>query len=149
MRPTLLAIAALWCLVACHVQAQQVYRCDIHGKTSYSHEPCLGAQAIDTTPTQGLDRSTGKVQRHPDVQREITHRQIAEAIRPITGQSPEALAVDRRRMRLSATDQLHCEWLDLRLPSLEAQVAQARADQKGQAELALYQARLQSRDLRC
>ena len=149
MRPTLLAIAALWGLVACHLQAQQVYRCDIHGKTNYSHEPCLGAQVIDTTPTQGLNRSTGKVQRHPDVQREITHRQLAEAIRPITGESQQALAVDRRSMRLSASDQLHCEWLDLRWPSLEAQVAQARADQKGQAELALYQARLQLRDLRC
>lgn len=142
-------MAALWGLVACHVQAQQVYRCDIHGNTRCSHAPCPGAQAIDTSPTQGLSRATGTVQRHPDVQREITHRPIAEAIRPITGKSPEALAVDRRRMRLSATDKLHCEWLDLRLPSLEAQVAQARADQKGQAELALYQARLQLRDLRC
>jgi hypothetical protein len=56
---------------------------------------------------------------------------------------------DRRSMQRSATDKLHCEWLDLRWPSLEAQVAQARADQKGQAELALYQARLQSQDLRC
>lgn len=83
------------------------------------------------------------------MQREITHRQIAEAIRPITGQSPQAQAVDRRSMQRSATDQLHCEWLDLRWPSLEAQVAQARADPKGQAELALYQARLPLRDLRC
>lgn len=142
-------MAALWGLVACHVQAQQVYRCEIHGKTSYSHEPCLGAQAIDTTPTQGLNRSTGKVQRHPDVQRAIPQRPRAEAIRPITGQSQQALAVDRRSMRLSATGQMHGEWLDLRLPSLEAQVAQARADQKGQAELALYQARIPLRDLRC
>ena len=52
-------------------------------------------------------------------------------------------------MQRSATDKPHCEWLDLRLPSLESQVAQARADQKGQAELALYQARIQLRDLRC
>jgi hypothetical protein len=130
-------------------QAQQVYRCDIHGNTRCTHTPCPGAQAIDTSPTQGLSRSTGTVRRPPDMQRAIPQRPRAETIRPITGQSPQALAVDRRRMRLSATDKLHCEWLDLRLPSLEAQVAQARADQKGQAELALYQARLQLRDLGC
>lgn len=142
-------MAALWGLVACHAQAQQVYRCDIHGNTRCSHAPCPGAQAIDTSPTQGLSRSTGTVRRPPDMQRAIPQLPRAESIRPITGQSQQALAVDRRSMRLSATDQLHCEWLGLRCPSLETQVAQASADQKGQAELALYQARRPLRDLRC
>ena len=43
-------------LAACATlsSAQQVYRCESGGHVSYSHEPCLGAQAVDTTPTQRL-----------------------------------------------------------------------------------------------
>ena len=42
------------------VGAQPVYKCKSpQGKVAYSHEPCVGAQVVDTTPTQGLDRSMG------------------------------------------------------------------------------------------
>lgn len=34
------------------IQAQTVYRCGSGGRVVYSHEPCVGAKAVDTTPTQ-------------------------------------------------------------------------------------------------
>lgn len=37
-------------------QAQTVYRCEAPGKVMYSHEPCVGAKAVDTTPTQGKNK---------------------------------------------------------------------------------------------
>ena len=129
--------------------AQQVYRCESGGHVSYSHEPCLGAQAIDTTPTQGLDKWTGKTQHHPDIRREKFQRDLAQAVRPITRLSPEEFKVSAKRQKLSASDQLHCKWLDQRLPSLTQQAAQATPARKQAAEMNLYEARQQFRDLRC
>lgn len=129
--------------------AQQVYRCESGGHVSYSHEPCLGAQAIDTTPTQGLDKWTGKTQQHRDIRNENFQRGLAQAIRPITGLSPEEFKVSAQRQKLSASDQLHCKLLDQRLPSLTRSAAQASPARKSQAEAALYEARQQFRDLRC
>lgn len=141
-----LAVLSLWCS---NVQAQQVYRCEINGHASYAHEPCLGAQAVDTTPTQGLNKSTGRVERHPDVQREIFQHQLTEAIRPITVLSPEAQLRLGQRYKLSRSDQLECAVWDVRLPVLEQDAAQASAAQKAHAEVALFRARQAFRDLRC
>ena len=132
-----------------HVHAQQVYRCEQDGKVSYSHEPCLGAQAIDTTPTQGLDKWTGKTKRHADVQNDIFQRQLANAVRPITGKSPEEMKIAGRRQKLPMADQLQCQWLDQRIPALEKDVQHATTRNQAQADQTLYQARQKFRDLRC
>lgn len=55
-----LFLAACWLTLSTGgAQAQQVYRCEFGGKVSYAHEPCVGAQAVDTTPTEGLNKMTG------------------------------------------------------------------------------------------
>lgn len=148
------ATAIAWVLVFCSctvttVAAQPVYRCEVGGKVHYTHEPCLGAQAIDTTPTQGLDTWTGKTKRHSEVQRDMWQRDFAHAVRPLTGQTPEAFKLSVKRQKLSTVDQLHCQRLDHRLPELEQAAASAPAARKAHAEQALYAARLQFRDLRC
>jgi hypothetical protein len=38
---------------------QAVYRCEIKGKVSYSHEPCAEAKAPGALPKQGSDTSRG------------------------------------------------------------------------------------------
>lgn len=149
MRTSLFVLSIVLGLGTAGAQAQQVYRCDIQGKVSYSHEPCVGAQAIDTTPTQGLNKSTGRVERHPDVQREIHSRQLTEALRPIMVLSPEAHARLSKRHKLSRSDQLECAAWDVRLPGLEQDAAKANAAQKSEADVALFRARQAFRDLRC
>jgi hypothetical protein len=142
-------LAAFLCTSIWGVHAQQVYRCDIGGKVSYAHEPCLGAQAIDTTPTEGLNQSTGRVQRHPDVQRQVFQRELHEAMRPISVLSPETLQRLSQRYKLSRSAQLECAVWDQRLPGFEQAAAKANAAQKASAELELFQARQHFRDLRC
>ena len=129
--------------------SQQVYRCEINGKASYSHEPCPGAKAIDTTPTQGMDKMNVKSKKGADVQKAESDRQLAQALQPMTGQSPEAFEVTKRRMNLSALDKHTCSQLDYALPQLAQNVAQATPEQKDQAEGKLYKARKAYRDIRC
>ena len=51
----LLVLTALIC--ACgFASAEAVYKCTDNGKVSYSNEPCLGAQRVDTMATRGLDK---------------------------------------------------------------------------------------------
>ena len=40
--------------------AQTVFRCEVNGRVTYSHEACLGARPVDTKPKQGLDTSNEK-----------------------------------------------------------------------------------------
>jgi len=149
MRCFHLPLIACLSLYVASSQAQQVYRCEFNGQVSYAHEPCLGAQAIDTTPTQGLNKSTGRVERHPDVQREIFRHQMAEAMRPITVLSPETHQRLSQRYRLPRSIQLECAVWDTRLPGLEQDVTTASDAQKAKAEVTLFRARQAFRDLRC
>lgn len=103
-------------------QAQAVYRCETQGRIGYSHEPCVGAKVIDTTPTQGLDKSTGASRKGSDVRREELNRKLNEAMRPLTGMSHEQTKVFERRFKLPATAQAECKLLDLRLPDQEPMV---------------------------
>lgn len=129
--------------------AQQVYRCEINGRVNYSHEPCAGAKAIETTPTQGMDKMTGKPKKGPEVQKAESDGQLAQALRPMTGQSPEAFEVAQRRMNLSALEKHSCNQLDYALPQLAQNVAHATPEQKDRADGKLYKARKAYRDLRC
>lgn len=76
-------------LASASVQAQSVYRCETHGRIGYSHEPCVGAKVVDTTPTQGLDKAIGASRKGRDVRREEFKRSLNEAMRPLTGMSHE------------------------------------------------------------
>lgn len=136
-------------LLTSNAQAQPVYRCEINGRISYAHEPCVGAKAIDTTPTQGLDRWSGRVSKGRDVRQAEWERDLSRAVQPITGLTPEQSKVVRHRSRLAHVDKLQCELLDLQLPGLEHQAAQAVGAQRAKADAELFKARMNFRDLRC
>lgn len=131
------------------VQAQDVYRCETGGKVSYSHEPCIGATVVDTTPTQGLDKSTGVTKRGRDVQSEQQRKAFHDAVRPLTGKSHEEMKVAERRRKLSANVQLECQWLDARLPVHEGGVKTSDAQGREMAETQLYLSRSRFRNLGC
>ena len=144
------SLAFTACLsMAFPVIAQQVYRCEVNGKISYSHEPCLGAKAIDTTPTQGMDKMTGKSQKGADVQRDEHRRLVGNISSTITGLSPETHMRLAHRYALPRTAQAECAAWDLRLPSLEQASVKASPRDKEQAEIDLLKARKAFRDLRC
>lgn len=128
---------------------QQVYRCESGGKVSYSHAPCLNAQAIDTTPTQGLNSMTGKRRPSAEVQRSEQQRAFAEAVYPLTRMSPATHAREARRYKLLPEDRAHCSLLDLRLPRLERDAREALPRHKAASEQALLQERQRFYELRC
>jgi hypothetical protein len=151
-----LGAGRLWLLVAiigfmlCSTaQAQAVYRCEAKGKVSYSNEPCIGATVVDTTPTQGLDKSTGVSRVGRDVQRERFKKSINEAMRPLTGMSHEEVKVFERRRKLSTGVNLECQWLDGRLPEPAAAAKRADAQSRQKAETELFLSRSRFRNLGC
>ena len=149
MRRTHALLCALALVITAPAMGQQVYRCEANGKVGYSHEPCPGAKAIDATPTQGMDKMTGKSLKSADVQRDEFRKQMSDMSSQITGISPETHARLAQRYKLARTVQLECASWDARLPGIEEDASQARPQQKEQAEAHLYQARKRFRELRC
>lgn len=137
------------CLASAVAQAQSVYRCETNGRVGYSHEPCVGAKVVDTTPTQGLDKSTGASRKGRDVQREEFKRTLNEAMRPLTGMSHEQTKVFERRVKLPASAQAECKLLDMRLPDQEQAVRTSTSAAKAEAEVQLFLSRRQFRELGC
>jgi len=145
----LLALLALACCAA-HVHAQKpVYRCETAGRVSYSDAPCVGAKEIDATPTQGIDKMTGKSRKGQDVQRAERNAAFAEAFQPLTGMNADEYRVYQRRFKLSPADKLECARLDNHLPGLKKSVQTAAANDLAQAEVDLYKARKRFHDLNC
>lgn len=145
---SLLLLVLVCC--AAHVYAQKrVYRCETAGRVSYSDSPCVGAQEIDATPTQGMDKMTGKSRKGQDVQRAERNAAFAEAIQPLTGMNADEYWVHHRRFPLSPSDKLECTRLDNRLPALKQAVHAAAANDLAQAEVDLYKARKRFNDLNC
>ena len=93
-------VLGLFVLALSSSYAQTVYRCKSNGSVVYSHEPCLGAQAVDTTPTQGLDKSSGQSRKGADVQKSETNKAMAEALQPIFGETPAEREKRHRRFKL-------------------------------------------------
>ena len=89
-----LATVSFLALTALTCAAQTVYKCESKGAVTYSHEPCMGAKVVDTTPTQGLDKSSGSSRKGADVRQvelEQGHgRRAATASRRDTGAEGEA-----------------------------------------------------------
>lgn len=142
-----LAIAGL--LLCTQVLAQSVYRCEANGQVSYSHEPCLGATVVDTTPTQGLDKSSGTSRKGSDVRREEGRRMLSEALRPLAEVSPEQLELNARRRKLPHDVQVECSTLDRRVPGLEAAVEKSTPETRESAEARLFVSRSRYRSLGC
>lgn len=143
------ALLVLACYVS-KVHAQKtVYRCETAGRVSYSDAPCVGAQEIDATPTQGMDKMTGKSRKGRDVQRAEYNAAMADAIQPLTGMRAEEYKVYQRRFQLSPADKFECTRLDHRLPGLKQAVQTADPRALAQAEVELYKARKRFNDLNC
>lgn len=136
-------------LASALVQAQSVYRCETQGSIGYSHEPCVGAKVIDTTPTQGLDKSTGASRKGSDVRREELNRKLNEAMRPLTGMSHEQTKAFERRMKLPASVQAECKLLDFQLPDQEQTVRKSAQAATAEAEVQLFLSRRRFRELGC
>ena len=134
--------------IPAHAQ-KPVYRCETAGKVSYSDAPCVGAKEIDATPTQGMDKMTGASRKGADVQRAEHNALMADALKPLTGMSPEQYRVYKHRFKLSPRDKAECTRLDTELPELKQRAATATPTDKALADVELYKARKQFNDLNC
>lgn len=81
---------------------QAVYRCEIKGKVSYSHEPCAEAKAPATPPKQGSDTSRG-VSRNADT----PHQGVMGAPVPASNRPP-AVSAFRCDGRLHCSQMTSC-----------------------------------------
>ena len=113
------------------------YKCVTGGKVTYTDEPCIGAKVVDTTPTQGLDKISGRSKKGADVMKTEHNKIMADALRPLFGQTAEERAKSVKRVYLSPQDKLECHMLD-------GQILDERTQ-----EVALYQARKRFKDLKC
>jgi hypothetical protein len=142
-------VVCLFTSCALGAAAQTVYRCEAQGKVVYSHEPCVGAKPVDTTPTQGLDKSSGKSRKGADVRRAETDKMFGEAIRPMTGLDPKQRDTLHRRFKLPHAAKLECAVLDTRLTGQEAAERNAAPQDLKSAQQELFESRKRYRELSC
>ena len=109
----------------------------------------VGAKEIDTTPTQGMDKMTGASRKGADVQRAEHNALMADALKPLTGMSPEQYRVYKHRFKLSPRNKAECTRLDTELPELKQRAATATPTEKALADVELHKARKQFNDLNC
>jgi hypothetical protein len=130
--------------------AQPVYKCkSSRGTVVYSHEPCVGALVVDTTPTQGLDKSSGQSRKGADVRKSETNRAMAKALEPIFGETAEEYELRHKRFKLPPKQRAECATLDKRLPAEEAAVRDAGKGEVARAEGALFESRKRYREAGC
>lgn len=129
--------------------SRTVYKCEEGGKVSYSSEPCLGAKKIDIQPTRGMNKMTGTERTGSDVSKEKVRESIAEAIKPVTGMTPEQFAVETRRVNLQPAEKAKCKMLDREMPLVGKDEQVAPAEKKEAFRQRQYELRKMYRDLRC
>ncbi|RYF58279.1 MAG: hypothetical protein EOO27_13045 [Comamonadaceae bacterium] len=137
-------------LMTCHAYAQkQVYKCETNGKIEYSHAPCIGAMPIDTTPTRGADKMSGKSRKSKELQMLEVREAIAEGTKPLHGMEKEQFLKRSDRMRLAPNARAECSRLDAVVLDLRDPADRASPDRQAAADLRLYQARKRYDDLNC
>ena len=134
-----LATVSVLALTAFTCAAQTVYKCESKGAVTYSHEPCVGAQVVDTTPTQGLDKSSGRSRKGADVRKIEQNKAMADAMRPLLGETPAQREKRHRRFRLPPGERIECDDLDSRLLQQEAAARRADKAEAAKAEADLFQ----------
>jgi hypothetical protein len=144
-----LLAAVLMALFASPPMAQTVYKCESKGSVVYTHEPCLGAKAVDTTATQGLDKSSGQSKKGADVRKIENNKAVAEALRPLFNETPVQREVRHRRFNFPLDQKLECGKLDHQIPVHEASLRNADKAGAAKAELVLFESRRRFRELRC
>ncbi|MDL5030536.1 hypothetical protein QRD43_01345 [Pelomonas sp. APW6] len=158
-RKTVLPAAARLALVlaavgTCNAQhlpppSRTAYKCAVNGKVSYSDAPCEGAERLQLEPTRGLSKSTGQELIGQDVRRERFNEQLYGAVKPVTGKTPQEMAVLERRLPLSTEAQQRCQWLDQTLPQWEARERSSIGQERKAIQKQLLELRQQQRSLRC
>ncbi len=123
-----LHLIAILALLHVQVAAQRlpppsrtVYKCEVAGKTVYSDSPCEGAKRIDVQPTRGLNKSSGTERIGDDVRAERHNELMADALRPVLGETAEERAVRHRRAKLKPDQARRCYELDREIADAEAQ----------------------------
>ncbi len=129
--------------------SRTVFKCESGGKVVYSDTPCLGAQRVDVEPTRGLNKSTGTEKVGSDVRRERQNEQMAEALKPIFGETEPERAKRHARAKLSPPDRAACSDLDRDIPAAERQEAAASPATRNPTQVRLLDLRSQYRELRC
>lgn len=129
--------------------SRTVFKCESDGKVVYSDSPCLGAKRVDVEPTRGLNKSSGTEKLGSDVRRERQNEQMAQALKPIFGETEQERAKRHARAKLSPDARAECARLDREILATEQQ---EKSDTK--ATLSSTQARLldlrsEYRELRC
>lgn len=153
-----LTAALILCLLPAALAQKPVYRCTDQGRVSYSDAPCLGAIAIDATPTQGMDMSSGKSLKG----KEVRAKEFSEALRGGIGEGTRALhgmsrdefikTTDMKgRERMSLREQTQCSLLERQIPEAELAVLSTATNsaERGSADVTLYKLRKQYFDLKC
>lgn len=129
--------------------SRTVYKCTVNNKIVYTDEPCLGAQVVDVEPTRGLNKSTGRELTGADVAREKRNELLADAVKPLTGLSPQQMEVRTRRIKLSGEAQAECGKLDRTIAQSEADERASSGEAKTSIQRQLFVMRQRSRELRC
>ena len=129
--------------------AEAVYKCTDNGKVSYSNEPCLGAQRVDTMATRGLDKMSGVQRSGTDVQAEKHNETMERAVQSVIGKNYRRERAIKRQYH-TAFDKLQCERLDGQIEALEKE--ESFIKNKVQLEILqaeLFQRRKAFKDLDC
>lgn len=125
------------------------YKCEVDGQTAYSDKPCLGAVRVDTPPTRGVNRTTGQTRVGADVRQEMLDEQMADALRPLTGQSAEQWRTTKRRSQLSPATRARCASLDHEIAATEWKEARVSGSALDSAQKRLLKLRQVYFELRC
>lgn len=129
--------------------SRTVFKCDAGGKVVYSDSPCLGAERIDVEPTRGLNKSSGTEKVGSDVRRERHNEQIADALKPVFGETAQERAKRHARAKLGPEARSKCANLDRDIPAAEQQEATAAPTTLGSSQARLLGLRSQYRELQC
>ncbi len=129
--------------------SRTVFKCEVNGRIAYSDSPCLGAKRVDVEPTRGLNKSTGAERIGADVSRERHSEAVANALRPIFGETSDQRAKRHRRAKLDSATQTECSKLDDAIPVAEAEEKQTARAELPSIQGRLLQLRRRFRDLNC
>lgn len=129
--------------------SRTVFKCERGGKVVYSDAPCLGAQRIDVEPTRGLNKNSGTEKIGNDVRQERQNEQMAEAMKPIFGESAQERAKRHARVKLSPDARLKCDELDNDILAAETQEAISSSTTLASTQTSLFRMRRQYRELQC
>lgn len=143
VKPFLLAIGALFCIVAALPASAQdvVYKCAARRSATYSDKPC-SKHIVNT------DQASPPLERE-DVRRRQTNQAIARAMRRLPGESAEQFQARRHRVSLLPEDRAECERLDKRIPVEQARMSNPDAVEASKGEAAFHQAGKRFTELRC